>query len=189
MATKKREKEEVEEESDSDDSDDEVGGIPITGTMHENDEFGDDDDEDDDEDEAPASGSSSSSSSSSSGSSGGSGGGGGGAGRKSAENERLDITFEFQDPSSTYFHAVRTMLKDFLPQGRINVSDLSDTIVNKPEIGTIIVQEGGTDVFAFITAVNLGLHRVRAFSRNISLLTLSWLSSPLCVLYVSSMIW
>ena len=152
---------------DDSDSDDESGygggGIPLTGTMQENNELGDDDDDDDDDDDQyedkarhTAGGSSSSSSSSSSRSS---------AAKKkgAAESEHLDITFEFQDPGSDFFHALRGMLKDFLPQGHVNISDLSDTIVKKPEIGTIVVQEGGTDVFAFITAVNLGPHRVSVY--------------------------
>ena len=135
-----------DEEEDGND-DDGRGGIPLTGTMRENDEMGSDDDddeenEDEDEDEE---------------------GERIGPSKKrttTTAEEHLDITFEFQDPAADHYHAIKTMLRDFmLPYGRVDISQLSDKIVGKPEIGTVIVQEEGTDIFAFITALNLGPHR------------------------------
>jgi hypothetical protein len=80
------------------------------------------------------------------------------------DSEKLEVLFEFRDPDTTYYSPIGSLLAHFPCTSGIDSSDLSDTIANQPEVGTLVCQEEGLDVFALITALNLGPHRVCLFA-------------------------
>ncbi|CAM9425659.1 unnamed protein product [Chrysoparadoxa australica] len=78
----------------------------------------------------------------------------------------MEVCFEFTDPNESFFHSLRALVDHFLPPsalevaiGGVNLSELVDLILNQGAVGTLVIQEGGDDVFAFITALPLQFHR------------------------------
>lgn len=117
---------------DSESSDGEIGGIPLTGTLSENDES----ELSSSSEEEPAVSNQ-------------------GVLKKNKKKKKKDdlvVTFEFKDPSSFFAPSIKAMLRKYPCCTDLN--SLSESIAEQPVIGTLIVQEEMDDLFAFISTLN-----------------------------------
>jgi hypothetical protein len=77
-----------------------------------------------------------------------------------SDNEPLEVTFEFKDPCEMFTSSIQMMLRNYPCQ--VDKRSLAAEISGQGQIGTVICQEGMSDVFGFVSALNLGPHRVSA---------------------------
>jgi hypothetical protein len=85
-----------------------------------------------------------------------------------SESEEEQVSFDFVDPAESFFHGISALLRQYLPEkSQVTPSSLADLIVNQPSVGTLIVQEGEEDVFAFISAlpIQFNSEKVRGGAR------------------------
>jgi BCCIP len=72
----------------------------------------------------------------------------------------MQINFDFCDPDERFFHGIKSLLASYLPQkASVSSSELTDMIIAQGAVGTIVVQDGADDAFAFMTALPLQFHK------------------------------
>jgi hypothetical protein len=67
----------------------------------------------------------------------------------------------------TFLSSLAGAIRNFLnkwPVRPCSLGDLADEIADQAQIGTVVIQEQMGDIFAFITALNLGPHRASPFA-------------------------
>lgn len=65
---------------------------------------------------------------------------------KMVKNQKVDVEFELVAPCEPYFHIVRVLLNHFLdeePQEKLNISGMSDYIVERASLGSVIASSLG----------------------------------------------
>ena len=77
----------------------------------------------------------------------------------------LDVEFEWFDPQpSVDFHGLKTLLRQLLDIDAqlFDLSALADLILSQPLLGSTVKVDGNeSDPYAFLTVLNLHIHRVR----------------------------
>jgi protein BCP1 len=78
------------------------------------------------------------------------------------QREIIQVDFDFFNPAEIDFHALKGLLNQlFEPEGPVDTSSLSDAIIKQGEsLGTTIKAEGELDPYAFISILNLNIHKV-----------------------------
>jgi BCCIP len=72
----------------------------------------------------------------------------------------MQINIDFCDPDERFFHGIKSLLSSYLPQkAGVSSSELTDMIIAQGAVGTIVVQDGADDAFAFMTALPLQFHK------------------------------
>ena len=78
----------------------------------------------------------------------------------------LDVEFEWFDPQPNVdFHGLKTLLRQLLDIDAqlFDLSSLADLILSQPLLGSTVKVDGNeSDPYAFLTVLNLHIHRVRA---------------------------
>jgi len=79
----------------------------------------------------------------------------------SNQMEEIPVSFDFCDPNEKYFHPIRSLIDNrfFKDEVGLEIGELAELIINQGAVGTFVVQEGGRDVFAFITVLPLSFHK------------------------------
>lgn len=79
--------------------------------------------------------------------------------------DMLDVDFEWFDPQPEHdFHGLRTLLRQLLDVDAqlFDLSALTDLILSQPLLGSTVKVDGNeTDPYAFLSVLNLHVHRVR----------------------------
>jgi hypothetical protein len=89
----------------------------------------------------------------------------------------LDVDFEWFDPQPEVdFHGLKTLCRQLfdIDAQLFNLSELVDLILSQPLLGSTVKVDGNeTDPYAFLTVLNMHVHRVRrsAMSCHVSILT------------------
>jgi len=105
------------------------------------------------------------------GSSSGSGAGAGaasGAG-SSDSGDIIQVDFSFEDPKDIHYLSVKRHLSGVLPgtsSEKFPVHELADVIVKQASVGTMITADTTGDAYAFLSAVNIHLHRVSTLATD-----------------------
>ena len=77
----------------------------------------------------------------------------------------LDVEFEWFDPQPNVdFHGLKTLLRQLLDIDAqlFDLSALADLILSQPLLGSTVKVDGNeSDPYAFLTVLNLHIHRVR----------------------------
>eukprot|EP00163_Fabomonas_tropica_P003560 TRINITY_DN1305_c0_g1_i2.p1 TRINITY_DN1305_c0_g1~~TRINITY_DN1305_c0_g1_i2.p1 ORF type:complete len:260 (+),score=9.27 TRINITY_DN1305_c0_g1_i2:189-968(+) len=69
--------------------------------------------------------------------------------------EEVQVDFCFYDPQDGDFHALRHFLTNYLEGEMFNSSELVDHIISQKTVGTTIKIGDGTDIFGFISVINV----------------------------------
>lgn len=79
--------------------------------------------------------------------------------------EMLDVDFEWFDPQPDVdFHGLKTLCRQLfdIDAQLFDLSELVDLILSQPLLGSTVKVDGNeTDPYAFLTVLNLHVHRVR----------------------------
>ncbi|KAM3577914.1 hypothetical protein VYU27_000019 [Nannochloropsis oceanica] len=73
----------------------------------------------------------------------------------------VEVSFDFSDPDERFFFGIRSLLQWLAPEG-VNVTSLAELIVQEKGLGSIIHCTNETDVFAFVTTLNIKAHQGNA---------------------------
>jgi protein BCP1 len=78
--------------------------------------------------------------------------------------DMMDVDFEWFDPQPAVdFEGIKTLLRQLFGSDHLlfNLSGLSDLILSQPLLGSTVKVDGNeSDPFAFLTILNLFVHRV-----------------------------
>ena len=77
----------------------------------------------------------------------------------------MNVEFEWFDPQLDYdFHGIKTLLQQLFDVDAqlFELSALTDLILSQPLLGSTVKVEGNeTDAYAFLSVLNLEVHKVR----------------------------
>lgn len=71
------------------------------------------------------------------------------------EQSDVEVEFSFDDPKEINFKSVRNLLKKYIPGTKMNLSELSDSIVKQVIVGTMISVDDTGDAYGFVTVLNI----------------------------------
>lgn len=71
------------------------------------------------------------------------------------EQSDVEVEFSFDDPKEINFKSVRNLLKKYIPGTKMNLSELSDSIVKQVIVGTMISVDDTGDAYGFATVLNI----------------------------------
>lgn len=71
------------------------------------------------------------------------------------EEESVQVDFDFCDPKDEHYSSVKRFVSNFIPLEHFQASEFADIITSQIPVGTMIGVEGESDVYGFITALNL----------------------------------
>ena len=77
----------------------------------------------------------------------------------------LDVDFAFFDPTPDDFHAIKQMVTQTFDKDAVNLSELTNLLLDQPTLGTCVKVEGTADAYSFLSVLNLRHHRVRSVNR------------------------
>ncbi|KAJ1977971.1 Mss4p nuclear export [Dimargaris verticillata] len=82
------------------------------------------------------------------------------SGSESDAKSTVDVEFDFFDPKESDFHAIKQFLAQLFGEDgeKLNLSEMSDLIVNQPTIGTCVKVVGEDDPYALLTVLNFNHH-------------------------------
>ncbi|KAJ1982909.1 Mss4p nuclear export [Dimargaris xerosporica] len=85
---------------------------------------------------------------------------GSGSASDSDAQSTVNVDFDFFDPKESDFHSIKQFLSQLFGEDgeRLNLSEMSDLIVNQPTIGTCVKVVGEDDPYALLTVLNINHH-------------------------------
>ncbi|KAJ1918101.1 Mss4p nuclear export [Mycoemilia scoparia] len=86
------------------------------------------------------------------------------------EGDIVNVDFDFFDPKESDFHSIKKLLEAMFDEDspEFNLSELSDIIVNQPEVGTTVkAADEEDDIYAFLSVVNLNAHKDKQVVKQI----------------------
>lgn len=82
----------------------------------------------------------------------------------SVKNSLIDVDFDFFDPAPIDFIAIKRLLTQLFQADSedLNIHELTELIISQPLLGTTVKTDGiDSDPYAFLTILNMSVHRVR----------------------------
>ncbi|KAM3129204.1 hypothetical protein pb186bvf_018679 [Paramecium bursaria] len=71
----------------------------------------------------------------------------------------INLEFLFVDPNAEQFSSIKSLINGYLDGISFRSSELTDTIIGQPVIGTMIGVEDSHDIYGFSTILNLGQYQ------------------------------
>ncbi|KAK9728984.1 Mss4p nuclear export [Basidiobolus ranarum] len=81
----------------------------------------------------------------------------------------VDVDFDFFDPKEIDFHAIKNLLKQLFGSDHelFNLSELTELIIGQPLIGSTIKVDGEGDPYAFMSVLNMHVHKDKECMKQI----------------------
>ncbi|ORX99784.1 hypothetical protein K493DRAFT_257000 [Basidiobolus meristosporus CBS 931.73] len=81
----------------------------------------------------------------------------------------VDVDFDFFDPKEIDFHAIKNLLKQLFGADHelVNLSELADLIIGQPLLGSTVKVDGEGDPYAFMSILNMQVHKDKECMKQI----------------------
>jgi len=79
----------------------------------------------------------------------------------------IDVDFEFHDPQESDFHSIKNLVVKYLDDREFDASGLADFVCEQARVGTTVRVTDYDETYAFITVVNLQLHKDKTWVKQI----------------------